>query len=75
MVMHKAGGRISEPQGPPYPIGTAEVRQEAVGQIYDRVDGKTPPSHNIVSEALRAYYTKVDPQTKHLGVPGTLHDH
>ena len=63
MVMHKAGGRISEPQGPPYLIGTAEVRREAVGQIYDQVDGKVPPSHNIASEALWAYYTRVDPQT------------
>ena len=63
MVMHEAGGRISEPQGPPYPIGMAEARQEAVGQIYDRVDGKNPPSHNIASEALWAYYTRVNPQT------------
>ena len=57
MVMHKAEGRISEPQGPPYPIGMAEVRREAVSQIYDRVDGKEPPLHNIASEALWAYYT------------------
>ena len=35
MAMHGAGGGISEPQGPPYLIGTAEARQEAVGQIYD----------------------------------------
>ena len=63
MVMRKASNRISKPQGPPYPIGTAEVRREAVGQIYDKVDGKVPPSHNITSEALRAYYTRVDPQT------------
>ena len=41
----------------------AEVRREAVSQIYDPVDGKVPPSHNIASEALRAYYTRVDPQT------------
>ena len=63
MVMHEAGGRISEPQGPPYPIGMVEARREAVGQIYDQVDGKVPPPHNIASEALRAYYTRVDPQT------------
>ena len=63
MVMREAGSRISEPQGPPYPIGMAEARQEAVGQIYDKVDGKVPPSHNITSEALWAYYTRVDPQT------------
>ena len=52
MVMHEAGGRISEPQGPPYLIGMAEARREAVSQIYDQVDGKDPPSHNIASEAL-----------------------
>ena len=63
MVMHEASNRISEPQGPPYLIGMVEARQEAVGQIYDKVDGKVPPSHNIASEALRAYYTRVDPQT------------
>ena len=63
MYMRKTQGRISEPPGHPYPIGPAEVRREAVGQIYDRVDGKEPPSHNITSKALRAYYTRVDPQT------------
>ena len=61
--MRGAGGGISEPQGPLYPIEMAKVRQEAVGQIYDRVDGKDPPLHNIISEALQAYYTRVDPQT------------
>ena len=63
MYMRKTQGRVSEPPGPPYPIGMAEARREAVGQIYDRVDRKEPPSHNIASEALRAYYTRVDPQT------------
>ena len=63
MVMCKARGRISEPQGPSYLNGMVEARWEAVGQIYDRVDGKDPPSHNIASEALQAYYTRVDPQT------------
>ena len=63
MYMHETQGRISESPGPPYPIGTAEARREAVGEIYDRVDGKEPPSHNIASEALRAYYTRVDPRT------------
>ena len=62
MVMRRARDGISEPQGPPYLIGMAEARQEAVGQIYDQVDGKDPPSHNIASEALQAYYTRVDPQ-------------
>ena len=61
--MRETQGRISEPPGPPYPIGLAEARREAVGQIYDQVDGKEPPSHNITSRALRAYYTRVDPQT------------
>ena len=63
MTMHGAGGGISEPQGPPYQFGTVQARQEAIGQIYDQVDGKDPPLHNIASEALRAYYTRVDPQT------------
>ena len=63
MTMRGAEGGICEPQGPPYPIGMVQVRWEAIGQIYDQVDGKDPPSHNIASEALRAYYTRVDPQT------------
>ena len=63
MYMRETQGRISEPPGPPYPIGPAEARLEAVGQIYDRVDGKEPPSHNIASKALPAYYTRVDPLT------------
>ena len=63
MAMRESGGRISEPQGPPYLIGMAQVRQEAVGQIYGQVDGKEPPAHNIASEALWAYYTRVNPQT------------
>ena len=62
MTMSGAEGRISEPQGPPYLIGMVQVRQEAIGQIYDRVDGKDLPSCNIASEALQAYYTRVDPQ-------------
>ena len=63
MTMHGAGGGISEPQGPPYLIGIVQARREAISQIYDRVDGKDPPPHNIASEALWAYYTRVDPQT------------
>ena len=63
MTMHKAKGGVSEPQGPPYPTGMAQVRWEAIGQIYDRVNGKEPPLRNIASEALWAYYTRVDPQT------------
>ena len=61
--MHETQGRISEPPGPPYLIGLVEARWEAIGQIYDRVEGKEPPSHNIASKALRAYYTRVDPLT------------
>ena len=63
MYMRETQGRISEPPGPPYPIGMAKARREAISQIYDRVDRKEPPSHNIASEALRAYYTRVDLQT------------
>ena len=61
--MHETQGRISKPPGAPYPIGMAEARREAIGQIYDRVAGKEPPSHNITSEALQTYYTRVNPQT------------
>ena len=63
MYMCEAQGKISEPPAPPYPVGMAEARREAIGQIYDRVAGKEPPSHNIASRALQAYYTRVDPQT------------
>ena len=62
-TMRRAEGGISEPQGPPYPIRTAQARREAIGQIYDQVDGKDLPSHNISSEALLAYYSRVNPQT------------
>ena len=54
---------MSEPQGPPYPIGTAQVRQEAIGQIYNHVDGKDPPPCNIASEVIWAYYPGVEPWT------------
>ena len=60
--MHETQGGISEPPAPPYPVGMAEARKEAIGHIYDQVAGKEPPSHNITSRALRAYYTRVDPQ-------------
>ena len=63
MYMRETQGRVSEPPGPPYPIGPAEVRREAVVEIYDRVEGKEPPSHNIASRVLRAYYTRVVPPT------------
>ena len=54
---------MSELQGPPYPIGPAQARWEAIGQIYNSVDGKDPPPCNIASEALWAYYSGVDPWT------------
>ena len=63
MYMQETQGRISEPPGPPYPISTAEVRWEALSQIYGRVVGKELPPNNIVSEALWAYYTRVNSQT------------
>ena len=34
LAMRESGGRISEPQGPPFPIASAQVRWEAVSQIY-----------------------------------------
>ena len=58
-----AEGETSEPQGPPYPIGTAQVRWEAIGQIYNHVAGKDPPPCNISSEAIRAYYPGIEPRT------------
>ena len=41
----------------------AQARREAIGQIYNHVDGKDPPPRNIASEALWAYYSGVNPQT------------
>ena len=41
----------------------AQVRQEAISQIYNCVDGKDLPPCNIASEALRAYYSGVNHQT------------
>ena len=63
MTMHRPGGETSEPQGPPYLIGMAQVRWDAVSQIYGQVARKDPSPHNIAFEALRAYYTRVNPQT------------
>ena len=62
-TLRRAKGGTSEPQGPPYLIGMAQARREAIGQIYNHVDGKDPPPHNITSEALQAYYSGVDPRT------------
>ena len=58
-----AEGGMSEPQGPPYPIGTAQVRREAIGQIYNCVDSKDLPPSNIASETIRTYYPRAKPQT------------
>ena len=63
MYMRETQGGISEPPGPPYLVGTAEERKAAVGHIYGKMAGKQPPEHNIASRALRAYYTRADPQT------------
>ena len=55
-----AGGEASKPQSPPYPIGTAQVRQEAIGQIYNHLAGKDPPPCNVASEAIWAYYPRIE---------------
>ena len=34
MYMRETQGGISEPPAPPYPVGTAEARREAIGHIY-----------------------------------------
>ena len=62
-TLQGAEGGTSEPQGPPCPIGTAQVRWEAIGQIYNCVDGKDLSPCNIASEALWVYYSGVNPQT------------
>ena len=64
-VMQESRGRMSEPQGPPFPIASAQVRWESVGQIYGWVHGKNPPDSNIISKALQAYYTRVYLLTLH----------
>ena len=43
---------VGEPQSPPYPIGTALARRQAISQIYDHVAGKEPPPCNVTSEAI-----------------------
>ena len=65
-VMQEYRGRISEPQGPPFPIASAQVRRESVSQIYGQVHRKNPPDSNIISKALQAYYTRVDLPTLHM---------
>ena len=60
ITVREAGGKISESQGPPFPIASAQVRRESVGQIYGRVIRKQPPDSNILSRGLWAYYTRAD---------------
>ena len=47
-------------QGPPYPIGPSPARRGAISQIYESVTSKDPPPTNIASEALQAYYPRVE---------------
>ena len=42
-------------QSPPYLIGTAPARREAIGQIYEHVASKELPPCNVASEAIQAY--------------------
>ena len=60
LALREAESRVSEPWGPPFPVASAQVRRQAVGQLYGRVDGKDPPQHNVLSRALWAYYSRVD---------------
>ena len=55
-AIREAGGKISESQGPPFPVALAQVRQKSVGHMV----GRQPPDSNIFSRGLRAYYTRVD---------------
>ena len=59
----RAEGEVFEPQGPPYPIGTAQARQGAIVQIYNHVAGKDPPPCNVASEAIWAYYPGIEART------------
>ena len=63
MYMRETQGGISKPPVPPYPVGTAEARREAIGHIYGQVAGKEPPVRNIASRVLQAYFTRVDSET------------
>ena len=36
------------------------ARREAISQIYEHVAGKEPPPCNIASEAIRAYYSRIE---------------
>ena len=65
LAIQESGSGISEPQGPPFPIALAPVRQEAVSQIYGQVYEKETPDSNVISRALQTYYTRVDLLTLH----------
>ena len=71
-AIREAGGEIFEPQGPPFPVASAQVRRKLVGQIYGRVVGKQPPDSNIFLRGLRAYYTRVDLSTLNMWACQTL---
>ena len=58
-----AGGEAFKPQGPPYLIGTAQGRREAIGQIYNHMAGKDLPPCNVASEAIQAYYCRIEART------------
>ena len=62
-AIREARGEISEPEGPPFPVASAEVRRRSVGQIYGWVVRKQPPELNIFSRGLQACYTRVDSLT------------
>ena len=61
--VQEAGREAGKCRSPPYPIGTAPARREAIGQIYEHVAGKDPPPYNVASEVIRAYYPRIEAQT------------
>ena len=63
LSLQEAESRISEPQGPPFPVASAQARREAMGQIYGQVDGKELPEHNVLLRALQVYYSQADLST------------
>ena len=61
--IQETGREAGERRSPPYPIGTVPARREAIGQIYEHVAGKDLPPCNVTSEAIRAYYPRIEAQT------------
>ena len=61
--VQETGREAGECRSPPYPIGTMPARREAIGQIYEHVAGKDPPPCNVTSEAIRAYYPRIEART------------